>query len=240
MTKDAIVRRIRELAAARGGRVSFEVFLNETGVKGNWLRGQVWFKGWNPLLKEIGLETRSFGVAKMPKAAIARAVAEVVERDRCWPTQDALVRERKRDPSFPSLKVIGRLRRSGELARLIVGLGQEHTHLTEAAEIARAYVPAEKEDNAAGPNERIVGYVYMLRSGRCYKVGKSTDPSRRYREVRLELPEETHQVHTIPTDDPTGIEAYWHERFAPKRIRNTEFFSLNGQDVQAFKRRKYQ
>ena len=84
------------------------------------------------------------------------------------------------------------------------------------------------------------GYVYMLRSGRRYKIGKSTDPSRRYREVRSELPEETHQVHTIPTDDPAGIESYWHERFRAKRVRNTEFFELKASDVQAFKRRKYQ
>jgi len=71
-------------------------------------------------------------------------------------------------------------------------------------------------------------------------IGKSVDPSRRYREVHLELPDETRQVHTIPTDDPTGIEKYWHERFAEKRISRTEFFTLDGHDVQAFKRRKYQ
>jgi len=79
----------------------------------------------------------------------------------------------------------------------------------------------------------VKGYVYLLRSGRRYKLGKSTDPSRRYCEVLLELPDETHQVHTIPTDDPTGIERYWQERFAPKRIRNTEFFTLDASDVQA-------
>ena len=89
-------------------------------------------------------------------------------------------------------------------------------------------------------DERIRGYVYLLRSGRRYKIGKSTDPSRRFREVRLELPDETNQVHTIPTDDPSGIESYWHQRFAEKRIRNTEFFSLTAEDVRAFKRRKYQ
>jgi hypothetical protein len=80
----------------------------------------------------------------------------------------------------------------------------------------------------------------MLRSGRRYKIGKSTDPSRRYREVKLELPDETHQVHTIATDDPAGIEAYWHARFAEKRVRNTEFFELEPTDVRAFKRRTYQ
>ena len=47
-------------------------------------------------------------------------------------------------------------------------------------------------------------------------------------------------VHTIATDDPNGIEAYWHARFQSKRVRDTEFFNLDAGDVAAFKRRRYQ
>lgn len=136
--------------------------------------------------------------------------------------------------------VLCRVRKSGALAKLIVALGETHEQFSKAAMIAKEHLPSDMDSVDLGPDEKVKGYVYMLRSGGRYKIGKATDPSRRFREVRLELPDETHQVHSIPTDDPTGIEKYWHQRFAAKRIRNTEFFTLDANDVKAFKRRKYQ
>ncbi|MBK7350618.1 MAG: GIY-YIG nuclease family protein [Gemmatimonadetes bacterium] len=240
MTKDAVMQRIRNLAADRGGHVGFDTFVKETGIKDKWLRRQEWWTGWNSLLAELGLETRKFSVPRTPEHSIVQAVAALIEREGRWPTEDDLVRARKRDGSFPSLGVIRRLRSSGRLAALIIKLGEASGQFPKASDLARQHQTPVEDTADARPDEKVKGYVYLLRSGRRYKIGKSTDPSRRYREVRLELPEETHQVHTIPTDDPTGIEGYWQKRFDGKRIRNTEFFELDASDVQAFKRRKYQ
>lgn len=79
-----------------------------------------------------------------------------------------------------------------------------------------------------------------MTSGPRYKIGHTNSPSRRHREVKLDLPDPTTLIHTIETDDPVGIEACWHKRFDSKRIRDTEFFELDANDLASFKRRKYQ
>jgi|TARA_B100000959_G_C14898535_1_gene589830 hypothetical protein len=53
--------------------------------------------------------------------------------------------------------------------------------------------------------------------------------------LQLELPEKVKPTHYIETDDPSGIEKYWHNRFANKR-KEGEWFSLSNNDVRAFKR----
>lgn len=82
------------------------------------------------------------------------------------------------------------------------------------------------------------GFVYLMKSGRYYKIGKTNHVGRREREVMVQMPEALKTVHSIITDDPTGIEDYWHRRFAEKR-KNGEWFDLSPEDVAAFRRRKF-
>ena len=86
-------------------------------------------------------------------------------------------------------------------------------------------------------NDRLAtGFVYLLKSGKYYKIGKTNSVDRRQYEIGLHLAEAMQPIHSIETDDPSGIEAYWHNRFKSKRL-NGEWFDLDLSDVKAFKLR---
>jgi hypothetical protein len=82
-----------------------------------------------------------------------------------------------------------------------------------------------------------VGYVYLLKHGtrREYKIGRTNNALRREGELGIQLPEKLQPVHYIKTDDPAGVESYWHTRFARKR-KEGEWFALTAHDVRALKR----
>jgi hypothetical protein len=93
-------------------------------------------------------------------------------------------------------------------------------------------------------NRKIVnGYVYLMRygaHGKDFKIGHSENVQRRQSQIDMVSPSDVRIVHSIETDDPEGIEKYWHARFAERRVQTKEVFRLTPDDIAAFKRRQYQ
>jgi hypothetical protein len=98
---------------------------------------------------------------------------------------------------------------------------------------------SEAEPSTDESESVVEGYVYMMKSGEHYKIGKSKDLDRRQREIRTQMPESVDYTHFIKTDDMAGIERYWHRRFEKQRV-NGEWFKLSRLDISVFKKRKFQ
>lgn len=239
VAKEHVIREIRRIAEARGGYVSLASFLKASGIPEKQILGRH-FATWNDALREARIEPRQFQKPRYPEGALLDAVAGLIVRLGKWPTENELRLERQNNRSFPSLQVVRRHARSGELAPRLLKHCDANPRFAPAIPIIRERAEDKPEDSGVVGKSPIVGYVYMMRSGLHYKIGFTNSPTRRHREVRLELPEPTRLVHSIETDDPSGIEQYWHRRFSRKQVRDTEFFALDANDVAAFKRRKYQ
>jgi hypothetical protein len=106
--------------------------------------------------------------------------------------------------------------------------------LAIVAQLVRMPLPQANEEDEPGQH----GFVYLLKSGRYYKIGHTLDVGRRKYDLGIQLPQPVAEEHVIRTDDPSGIESYWHRRFAARR-KNGEWFELTHADIGAFKRRKF-
>jgi hypothetical protein len=81
------------------------------------------------------------------------------------------------------------------------------------------------------------GFVYLMKSGRHYKIGRTNSVGRREWELGIKIPVPPKTIHAIETDDPVGVEAYWHKRFDEKRGEG-EWLKLSPDEIKAFKRWK--
>jgi hypothetical protein len=239
MTRDELVAEIQRVATASGGRIGLRAFCKASGVNEHEILGNH-FARWNDALMAAGIPTASFLRPRTDETAVLEAVARLISRLERWPSENDLKLARREDSLFPSFPVIRRLIRNRTLAQKIAGHCADKLEFQQVRKLAAERASTDLSEAPRPGRAAITGYVYMMRSGRRYKIGYTSSPTRRHREVRLELPDPTDLVHTIPTDDPVGIEAYWHNRFKSKRVRDTEFFTLDAAEVAAFKSRKYQ
>jgi len=142
---------------------------------------------------------------------------------------------------FPSQKVFVRLGndRTERITR-IHAFCMANAEYRDVAEICKPELPPIEESPSDDGDDSVTenAYVYLIKSGRYYKIGRTVSLTRRERELAIQLPEPAETVHTIATDDAPGIKAYWHRRFSEKR-RNGEWFELSPSDVKAFRRRKF-
>lgn len=235
--KTKMLEDIRRLAVELGGRTpSIREFEESTGVREAAWRGVHWAT-WGEAVAEAGLTPSLLArERRIDDDILLEHLAKACRQHGRVPTVAQLRMQRRADPGFPYVKTFDR--RFGGFSGLgsrIRAWAAKHEDYRDVAELLGGSAPG---DDAIGP-VRADGSVYLLRSGDFFKVGRSDELERRVKEIRVALPDAATLVHAIQTDDPSGIEAYWHHRFAEKRA-NGEWFKLNRADVAAFKRRRFQ
>ena len=234
MERAEILDVIRRTAQANGGVSLGHDRLTEIGIP-----PAVWGRYWPRLSaaqREAGVEPNKKNEAVPEEDALAHLVKFIREIG-AIPTSRERVVKHHQDHRFPSERIWKRL---GPNSRLLARLLRyAETHPGHEDVVALCSVRDTSEPLAAGKVPAVTfGTVYLLKGpGSRYKIGRTNAFGRRRRELSIQLPFDTRKVHVIETDDPAGVEAYWHQRFAAKRI-NSEWFELDAADVAAFKRWK--
>ncbi len=237
--KAHILAEIRRTAIENGDRaLGSRRFENETGIRTtDWL-GRYWSK-WSDAITEAGLAPNQKRQPYEEMHLLEKLAAFVTELGR-FPVVAELRMKAHADKNFPSHNT---WRKLGPMVGLPDKLLQfcsthpDHQHLLGICQQAIQPPRGNEEVLEAGVHPSSMGYVYLIKFRSDFKIGASSDPERRYGEIATQMPETMTKVHTIKTDDPFGVESYWHRRFESKRLKG-EWFRLSAADVRAFKRWK--
>jgi hypothetical protein len=146
------------------------------------------------------------------------------------------------DPDFPSARVFQRVGNKKALITKFVAYcadRPEHADVITLLEpLTAMYLGSDADDLEPNNEKPSYGFVYLLKAHRGeYKIGRTNLVDRRQSELGATASVQLERVHVITTDDPSGVEAYWHKRFQDKRMRG-EWFRLSPADVKAFGRWK--
>lgn len=237
MDREHILDEIRRTAKANGGvPLGTARFHQETGIrKGDWY-GKYWTR-WNDALREAGFPPNRLQDAYDEDRLIESLIGLIREKGR-FPIHGEL-RLKRSDPAFPSHNTFSRFGSKNQVVSKVLEYCRSHAGFDDVVSLcADAHSPEKLEQGETTEDPAQFGSVYLLKSGRYYKIGKTNAIGRRERELSIQLPEKARTVHVIKTDDPGGIETYWHNRFAAKR-KHGEWFELDASDLKAFRRRKF-
>jgi hypothetical protein len=236
--KRHILAEIKRLATqtAGGKPPGVRAFERETGIKESDWFPDLWLR-WGDALQEAGF-TRNIMQESFSDSYLAEQYARLAQRLSRLPLVGEMIRESKVNPAFPSEKAFRRFGGKANLLKAVADFCRATPGFGDV--LGFCETPRRNEhraDDDTGVGHPQLGYVYLVRHGsrREYKIGRTNNRLRREGEINVELPQRIEPIHVITTDDPAGIESYWHRRFADKRIKN-EWFALTPEDVRAFKR----
>ena len=234
MTKEDILNEIRRTAKENSGiPLGKDRFAKETGIRPyDW--GKYWAR-FSDAHKEAGFTPNQLKISHSEEFLFEKVIGLIRKLGK-FPTSLEIRVEKNTDDKFPDSSIL--FRRFGSKQGLIQKISGYCKTQGDCADVIQICEPLLKESNEQEDSDaglvQTLGEVYLFKSGKYYKIGKTNDTVRRGSELRIQLPENLNLIHSIKTDDPSGIETYWHKRFEPKRM-NGEWFDLTSSEVKAFR-----
>lgn len=239
MTREEILDSIRAVAKRTGTVPGRQTFEKETGIARHLWYGRYW-PNWGSALSDAGFQPNDKN-GPSDRHLLLSTYLKLVEELGHVPTEGELRVWQRSHEGFPSHSTFRSV--LGPKDRLLKAL-LEYSRSVGAPEHVQALVAVaigstpEEAAEAAPVSTMGEGFVYLMKSGKNFKIGRTNAVDRRQYEIGIQLPEPLEPVHSIRTDDPSGIEAYWHNRFRDRRL-NGEWFRLDADDVRAFKKRRF-
>lgn len=188
-TKSHILAEIRRTAEKNGGvPLGRQRFYADTGIKeSDWL-GRYWAR-WGDAVTEAGLRPNTLQVAYDEDVLFERLAALAKDLGR-FPARTEIQLKAQSEPTFPNAKTFQRLGRKGELAARLATYCAGRVGYEDVVAFCKAVpekTPEASKTVDSAPDT--FGSVYLLKSGRYYKVGRSNAVGRRERELAIQLPE---------------------------------------------------
>ena len=240
MNKDYILKEIDRTAKANNGLpLGMERFAKETGIRRQDWWGKYWTK-WSDAIIEAGYLPNQMQSAYDSNSVIEKVISLIREIGK-FPTVGEYRLKAFNTKGFPSHSTIReRLGTQSEVVLKIINYCEFHPGYADVIELCKKIQNTLSTEPSISSKEPEInyGYTYLMKSGRFYKIGCSDNVERRNYDLGIKLPESIEIIHKIRTDDPVGLETYWHNRFRDKR-KQGEWFDLTKDDISAFKRRKF-
>src|SRR5260370_17416672 len=208
VSKEHILSEVRRSAGENGGQaLGRGAFLNATGIReSDWI-GK-WWPRWNDVLAEGGFPANQMN-PRRPDDDMLQRLAEFVRELGHYPVIAELKMKASADKTFPSPKTFDRFGGKRGVAARLQAFALERG-MDDVAALCGPVLTGDGEDVSAKatPEAAPVGGVYLVKSGRFYKVGGSNAAGRRQYEWATRLPAKATLVHPIPTHRPPAPELH--------------------------------
>ncbi|TWT31109.1 T5orf172 domain protein [Posidoniimonas corsicana] len=238
MNKEFILNEIRR-SAVDGEALGREKFERVTGIRVSDWRGKYWAR-WSDAVKEAGYKPNSLQPS-LEFDELALAMIEMIRHYEKYPTQAEVQMYAEKCPEMPNCRTFDKFGGQAAFAKKLVEYCSATSGLDDVIGICRPVAGAISDApkaEATAKDSAADEYVYLMKQGKNYKIGKSNDTDRRRSNLATGSPEHSEMLHKIKTRVPFLAEKFWKDRFEEKHVRG-EWYALDAEDIRTFKRCRF-